>query len=195
MSAMSTDRKRYELKARAERQRQTRARIVEVTEQLHREVGPARTTIADVARRAGVERLTVYNHFPELGSLFTACQSKFLAEHPPPDLLEPKDLKAALTRLYGWYRANQDMVAKVQRDRHLVPELDDLLRQSGDPAFDAAAEAYATRLARVPRRRAAVRRLARLAFEFRTWQLLSGHGAGDPEIASLLAAAAECAAG
>ena len=32
--------------------------------ELHKEVGPAQTTIAEIARRAGVQRLTVYNHFP-----------------------------------------------------------------------------------------------------------------------------------
>jgi hypothetical protein len=47
----------YELKARAQRQARTRQRIVEATMELHKEVGPARTTVAEVARRAGVHRL------------------------------------------------------------------------------------------------------------------------------------------
>ncbi|MBA2357350.1 MAG: TetR family transcriptional regulator, partial [Actinobacteria bacterium] len=34
-----------------------------VTAALHEEVGPARTTIAEIARRAGVQRLTVYKNF------------------------------------------------------------------------------------------------------------------------------------
>ncbi|HEV2416149.1 MAG TPA: TetR family transcriptional regulator, partial [Candidatus Dormibacteraeota bacterium] len=52
---MSTHRT-YQLRVRADRQRETRERIVAATEALHAEVGPARTTIADIARRAGVER-------------------------------------------------------------------------------------------------------------------------------------------
>ncbi|MBV8944057.1 MAG: helix-turn-helix transcriptional regulator, partial [Solirubrobacterales bacterium] len=69
---MSSEKRRYQLKARAESQRQTRERIVRATMELHREVGPAQTTIAEIARRAGVQRLTVYNHFPEEAELFEA---------------------------------------------------------------------------------------------------------------------------
>lgn len=192
---MSTDRRRYELKARAARQRETRERIVAVTEELHREVGPARTTIADVARRAGVERLTVYNHFPELKDLLAACQARFLSSSPPPDLVAAADLQAALLLLYRWFRAGRDMQEHVHRDRHLVPELDDLLRQSSDVSFDAAAAAHAKRLAGSARRRAAAGRIIRVALEFRTWQLLAEQGVSDREIAALFADAARCVAG
>lgn len=200
MNAMSSDQaklpRRYELKARAERQRATRERIVAATEQLHREVGPARTTIADIARRAGVERLTVYNNFPELGDLLAACQGRFLAAHPPPDLAPPASatgdeavlaLEVVLARLYGWYRDNRPMVGNVQRDRHLVPELEELLNLSSDPGFDAAADGFAALIATGRLARQTVRRLVRLALEFRTWQLLADDGASDREIASLLA--------
>jgi AcrR family transcriptional regulator len=66
--------RKYELKARADRQAETRRRITEATVALHEEVGPARTTVTEVARRAGVTRLTVYNNFPEERELFAACQ-------------------------------------------------------------------------------------------------------------------------
>jgi len=82
---MSSETRSYELKGRAERQLQTRRRIVDATVALHEELGPARTTIAEIARRAGVQRLTVYNHFPEESDLFAACQGQFLAPQPPPD--------------------------------------------------------------------------------------------------------------
>src|SRR5436190_63027 len=68
MNTMSSQTRKYELKERAERQEATRRRIVEATVALHEEVGPARTTVAEIARRAGVQRLTVYNHFPELAA-------------------------------------------------------------------------------------------------------------------------------
>jgi AcrR family transcriptional regulator len=71
---MSTQRRKYQLKARAERQQRTRQRIVEATVALHQEVGPARTTVAEIARRAGVQRLTVYNHFADLSDLLPAFE-------------------------------------------------------------------------------------------------------------------------
>ncbi len=70
---MSTETRKYALKARAEKQAETRRRIVEATAALHTEVGPAQTTVAEIARRAGVQRLTVYNNFPDERQLFEAC--------------------------------------------------------------------------------------------------------------------------
>ena len=63
-SEMSTSRT-YELKRRAERQQQTRQRIVEAAVALHTAVGPARTTVQAIAHQAGVTRPTVYAHFPD----------------------------------------------------------------------------------------------------------------------------------
>ena len=57
--------RKYELKERARRQAETRQRIVEAAVDLHTSVGPARTTISGIAERAGVERHTVYAHFPD----------------------------------------------------------------------------------------------------------------------------------
>src|SRR5947208_13533789 len=94
MNTMSNEKRKYQLKARAERQEETRRRIVEATVALHEEVGPAKTTVAEIARRAGVQRLTVYNHFPDERELYAACSSHYLADHPPPpldDLFELED--------------------------------------------------------------------------------------------------------
>src|ERR687894_850691 len=82
---MSTQKRKYELRARAERQAETQRRIAAATSRLHAEVGPARTTVAEIARRAGVQRLTVYKNFPTEYELFAACQRHFLTENPPPD--------------------------------------------------------------------------------------------------------------
>lgn len=201
---MSTDRRKYELKARAQRRRETRGRIVAATEALHREVGPARTTVADIARRAGVERLTVYNHFPRLKDLLAACQGRFLTGNPPPPLEPPPGtasdgardaLELVLKGLYGWFRSDRELEANVQHDRFHVSELDELLRETVDPAFDAAAAAHARLLAPPGRTRTRARRLVRLALEFRTWELLSAGGATDAEIAALLAACAASCSG
>src|SRR5690348_8527178 len=131
MNAMSTQKRRYELKARAAAQEATRARIAAAAASLHEEVGVAKTTVADIARRAGVQRLTVYNHFPDLAALLPACTAHWLAEHPLPDLApalalgEPAErLRAALTALYGWYRDAAPMQRRVLGERAAVAELD-----------------------------------------------------------------------
>src|SRR5436190_18484193 len=119
---MSTKR-RYELRARADKAAATRRRITEATVALHQEVGPAKTTVAEIARRAGVQRLTVYNHFPDERELYAACSSSWLEDHPPPqleDVFELDDPKrrvaVALERVYARYEETQDMTAKILRD-------------------------------------------------------------------------------
>ena len=59
----------YRLKRRAEQQNETRERIVEAAIELHTTLGPARTSIVAIAERAGVERPTVYRHFPTTEAL------------------------------------------------------------------------------------------------------------------------------
>jgi AcrR family transcriptional regulator len=193
VNTVSTHQRKYRLKARADRQRQTRDRIVAATVALHREVGPARTTIADVARRAGVQRLTVYNNFPEISDLLSACQGHFLAGNPPPNIAPGASragaldrLEAALADLYRWYRANEAMERNVNRDRHLVPELDALMRKNADPPLDAASTAYSKLIAGSRAAAPSLRALIRLAFEFRTWQVLADQGMSDKKIAKLL---------
>src|SRR3712207_3514096 len=142
MNTVSSQKRRYELKARAEAQRRTRERIAAAAAELHEEVGIARTTVADIARRAGVQRLTVYNHFSDLRTLLPACTAHWLTEHPQPDL-EPalglanaaERLRAVLTALYGWYRETAPMQQRVFGERTTVPELDAWLAESTDPVL------------------------------------------------------------
>src|SRR3954465_13764446 len=108
------EKRRYELKKRAERLDETRRRILEATIELHRSVGPAATQISEIARRAGVQRLTVYNHFPDERSLLSACSAHWRALHPAPDPAAWKDvedgparLRLALGELYAWYRETE----------------------------------------------------------------------------------------
>src|SRR5215204_560879 len=77
--------RKYVMKRRAERQQQTHQRIVDATVELHRTIGPLRTTISAIAEKAGVQRHTYYAHFPELRDLYTACTSHYVVEHPPPE--------------------------------------------------------------------------------------------------------------
>jgi AcrR family transcriptional regulator len=190
---MSSENRKYELRARAERQRETRRRIVEATVGLHEEVGPARTTIAEIARRAGVQRLTVYNHFPDERDLFAACSAHWLAEHPPPDLGDVFALEdpwqrigMALRRLYARYRETEPMTAKVQRDRALIPALDAQAAATIDSQLGDLSDALAGSLelsgAADSRARAAIR----LALDFHTWDLLAKQGLTDRQAADLM---------
>ena len=75
----------YTLRRRAETMAATRQRITDAAVDLHGSVGPARTTISAVAERAGVQRHTVYRHFPTEDDLFAACSAHYFAAHPWPD--------------------------------------------------------------------------------------------------------------
>jgi AcrR family transcriptional regulator len=181
--------RRYELKERARRQEETRRRIVDATVALHREVGPARTTIAEVARRAGVGRVTVYNHFPDEAALLGACSAQFVAESPPPDPTRwaaiadaGERTRAALTELYAYYRANADMIANVSRDAALIPALAEILSASAE-------HQDAMRAALAGRRASRARRAAiGLALAFATWQQLThAEGLSDLQAATLMA--------
>src|SRR6266480_247974 len=110
---MSTEKRQYRLRARADQLKATRLRIIQATAALHDEVGPARTTVSEIARRAGVQRLTIYNHFPDEANLFDACGAHWMAEHPLPDMstvfveVDPaKTLLQTLSGIYAWYRTN-----------------------------------------------------------------------------------------
>jgi AcrR family transcriptional regulator len=194
---MSNKRRRYELKARAEGQRRTRERIVQATMELHTEVGPAKTTVAEIARRADVQRLTVYNHFPEDIELFGACQAHWMGLHPLPDfspalaLSDPTErVRATLGDFYRWYRETAPMAEKIQRDRGAVPALDALMKRTSDQRLaqltDALARAFRSRGRRAQKQRA----LIRLALDFWTWRCLSREGLDDDTAATLMSEAA-----
>jgi AcrR family transcriptional regulator len=191
LNAVSTQKRRYELKARAEAQEATRARIAAAAAGLHEEVGIAKTTVADIARRAGVQRLTVYNHFPDVDALLPACTAHWLTEHPRPDLEralaleEPAErLRAALTALYGWYRETAPMQRRVYGERATVPELDAWLARSSDPAL---AELAADLSAGFAGPEALA--LVALALDFWTWQRLDREGLDDAAAAALMTGA------
>ncbi len=115
--------RKYRLKHRAERQGQTRQRIVEAAIDLHQTVGPAATTVSEIAERAGVGRVTVYRHFPEEVMLFQACSGLYVERHPLPDperwteIPDPVErLSAALRDVYAYHRANEAMFTHVLAD-------------------------------------------------------------------------------
>jgi AcrR family transcriptional regulator len=128
MSAKSP--RAYEKRRRAQSEQRTRQRITEATVELHRTVGPARTTVSAIAERAGVQRATVYRHFPADADLFAACSAHWIALHPYPApdawaaIADPRRrTQTALEELYAYYRTVEPMLANVRRDAQLLPAL------------------------------------------------------------------------
>jgi AcrR family transcriptional regulator len=167
--------RRYELKERARRQAETRERIVEAAVALHTTVGPARTTISAIAERAGVERHTVYAHFPDERSLFRACSTHWRGRHPRPDtrrwleLDVPEErLRGVLADLYAWYEDVEPELAAILRDAPVVPANAEVLLEPEE-----AARALADELARGWPRRKLVRAAIGHALEFETWRSLA----------------------
>jgi AcrR family transcriptional regulator len=199
---MSTQKRKYELKARAERQAETRRRIAAATAELHEEVGPARTTVAEIARRAGVQRLTVYKNFPDEYQLFAACQRHFLTENPPPDpstafgIDDPDErLVAVLREQYRWYRRTERTSGQVRRDREIMPALDALMADTTDVKTAELAEALAAGFADGRRPRRLVRAAVALALDFWAWRRLANEGLNDESAARFMADAVRAAAG
>lgn len=126
--------RKYHQRQRAAHQEKTRGRIVDAALALHVTIGPARTTIKAIAEQAGVERLTVYRHFPDDLSLFAACGARFVELHPPPYpgewavIPDPVDrLRQALMALYAFYEDNEAMLVNAERDAELLPLLREAL--------------------------------------------------------------------
>jgi AcrR family transcriptional regulator len=130
--------RKYELKRRAEKQEETRRRITEATVELHQRLGPARTTVSAIAEKAGVQRLTVYRHFPDERALFTACTQHYMGANPPPDpapwaeVPDPEErLRVALAEVYAYHGRTERMMSGVIRDRQVHP----LTREFSEPYF------------------------------------------------------------
>jgi len=121
--------RKLNLQARALRQSETRKRITQAAVELHQQVGPLHTTITAIAQRAGVERLTVYRHFPDEASLHKACQQHFFAAHELPNLALwreistfPNRLEVGLADLYEYWDQTHEMFSSVLRDHEVDPE-------------------------------------------------------------------------
>jgi AcrR family transcriptional regulator len=118
----------YELKRRAERQGETRQRIVDATIELHKTIGAAQTTVSEIAKRAGVGRVTVYRHFPDEQTLFYACSGHYFSQHPFPEIErwrqipDPHErLRIALRETYAWHQENHQMIAMALAEARELP--------------------------------------------------------------------------
>lgn len=178
-SEMTENKRKYEMKKRAERHRETRRRIVEATVELHRTLGPANTTVSEIAKRAGVNRLTVYNHFPDMTDLLKACSRSWTERHPAPDpspwarVGDPQQrLRTALTELYSFYARTEPMRGNVLRDAETMPELAALLEGSVVPYLEAVRDLLAEDWEVGDERKKHLLATIKLAIDFHTWRSL-----------------------
>ncbi len=177
---MSEQKRKYEKKARAEAEAQTRQRITESAVELHGTLGPARTSMSAVAEHAGVRRSTLYRHFPDEAALFGACSVHWAEANPPPDISRWEQvedlgerLDLALEEMYAYYRRAGGMIDKLLRDEGAVPVVAEKFAPYHQ--FLAIAAEILMR-GRGLRGNAAKRTRAAIghALAFRTWQDLSG---------------------
>ncbi len=191
--------RKYELKKRAEQVGETRLRITEAAIELHGTLGPSRTTMSAVAERAGVERRTLYRHFPTEAELFEACSTHYCSANPRPDLdnwraiRDPQQrLERALDELYAYYERTEPMFSNVLRDAELV----DFARDAVAPLnayLDEAAELLIVGRKARGRRRQLLRGALRHALAFSTWHSLSSNGIGRSDAAKLVTELVEAA--
>jgi AcrR family transcriptional regulator len=155
--------------------------------------------VSSIAERAGVERVTVYRHFPDELALFTACSTHGRRTYPPPShqrwvqINDPEErLRRALTELYAYYAGVDDAFLTIIHDYPRVPVLAEL-----NAPFFALWTTMRDTLARGWNRRGKRRRLLLAALDhaldLKTWQsLVRERGLSDAEAIELLIGLVRC---
>ena len=199
MSHQKSPKRKYELKKRADEMAQTHLRITEAAIELHGTVGPSRTTMSAVAERAGVERRTLYRHFPTEAELFAACSAHYFLENPLPDpapwraIRDPHQrLERALDELYAYYERTEPMFSNVLRDAELVDSARDAVAPL-QAHLDEVAEILIAGRAIRGRRRDLVAGALRHALAFSTWRSLTASGIPRADAAALVTALVDAA--
>jgi AcrR family transcriptional regulator len=188
---MKKAKRSYVLKARAKRLANTRARIVEAIMCLHQEVGPRHTTISAIAKRAGVERLTVYRHFSDETAMFSACSHRYLELNPPPQPTKSaseedpvRRTHRGLEEIYAFFSRTAPMFEKIYRDVGEYESLKEIM-----DGFDLYLRNLADDLATGwPQDSKRARRsvILRHATKFATWQSLAVEGIDNEQKVSLI---------
>lgn len=180
------------MRKRAQSQEETRRRIVEAAMQLHEELGPRATTISAIAERAGVQRLTVYRHFPDETAVFRACTSHWLSLNPPPDpqswqaIADPWErLRAALSAFYDYYMATERMWTASHRDVASVTALQKPMTDFAAFVTEIAGD-LAKPLRPGPQQARPVNATVQHALAFLTWQDLQKRGLTNPKKVELV---------
>ena len=163
----------YTLGKRAEAQAETRQRIVDAAVELHGELGPALTSMSAVAERAGVQRNTLYAHFPDERSLLLACSAASLERDPLPDASEWRAIKdrgarlaTGLAAIYAWYARNERLAGCVLRDAEFHPPVREIVALRYGPHVAAFEEVLGKGLG------ASQRAVLRVALGYFTWRSL-----------------------
>lgn len=174
---------KYTMRKRAEQVEQTRLEITEAAVRLHTTIGPAKTTISAVAEEAQVTRVTVYRHFPDEESLFSACMMHWQQLHPGPDpsgWMSIDDLEErashAFGELYGYFRHNHRDLQPIYRDFESMPDSARKLMQEQQNALSASLLHGSKTQGERALRLSAV---AGLLTSFSTWWLLAIEGGLD----------------
>ena len=194
-----TKRGKYELKRRAELQEENRRRITEAAVELHTTVGVARTTISEIAERAGVQRRTVYNHFPDERDLLTACMGHYWAVNPLPDpgpwkeISDPEArLRSALGEVYAFYGRHERLLANFAADAHVNPTV----REVAEPYYrhwERVKEVLAAAWETPDERRGVLDVALGLTLEFQTWSTLVRRGGiGDEQAIEVMVGMVRC---
>ena len=175
----------YTLRRRAEQQAETRRRIAEAAVELHGELGPALTTLSMVAARAGVQRHTLYAHFPDERSLFMACSGLAFERDPPPDAAgwraiadRTKRLRTGLAALYAWYERNSSLLGCVRRDAEFHPLTREISELRFGPIMASYKEVLGAKLT------ASQEKMLLLALSFFTWRTLARDAGLKPAAAA-----------
>jgi AcrR family transcriptional regulator len=169
----------YRQRARAESKADTRQRIVEAAVALHLEHGPAHTSINAIAERAGVNRVTIYRHFPDTRTLLEACSAHAHRVNPPPDLAAWRRIEdphqridVALAQLYDYFRRTEAGWASVLRDAEVAPLVKEMVEKRRLTYLRQARDVLLAGWAAPRTRRPLLRAVLGLAVDFRTWQTL-----------------------
>lgn len=178
----------YTMKRRAEQQAETRRRIVEAAVDLHSRVGPALTNTSMVAERAGVQRHTVYAHFPDERSLYLACSGLTMERDPLPEaeawqgIADRRErLRVGLRAIYDWYGRNERLAGCVLRDAEHHALTSEMIELRIEPHVRACREVLGAGLS--PNQQA----MLRLMLSFFTWRTLV-HESGLEQGAGVAAA-------
>jgi AcrR family transcriptional regulator len=169
----------YTKKARAASEAETRRRIIESAVALHLERGPAQTSINAIAERAGVNRVTVYRHFPDTRSLLEACSAHAARANPPPDLApwrrieDPRErIGIALPQLYDYFRRTEAGWGNLLRDAEVEPLVKEMVEKRRLTYLREARDVLLAGWPASRTRRPLLRAVLALAVDFRTWQTL-----------------------
>ena len=159
---------------------------------LHEELGPANTSVKAVAEKAGVQRLTVYRHFPDEASMLEACTSHYNALHPAPASADWAQCTAPAERsyqgllaFYQYYRRTHNMLGVAYRDAGQVAAL-----KAQMDRFDAYLDEVCDDLVDAWRQTHKQKRLLKItlrhALSFSTWQSLEAAQLSEPKKAELV---------